>query len=346
MRIRHVTYDAVRPENTRKRLKDYIQHRMRESAEIIRYEDQEPLLHQAIVPLQQQRMLPHPMRPKDVLVTRCPISERVASQQDHLGIIPDVSRIQAPRGRGTDGALDQGQQSLEDSRALLQHDTRSRPALRRKDKIWRPMSQSTNTETDFEVTFTNDHYSCQSSTKKTGHVQKLLPPLPVDQQTGFKVSDQKSSCWSGTPQFEAHKKSSFTSSKIGCYLGTSADLLDATRRDFIRNAERAFAGLELITRLSQNMHVDSEDESDSDDSFFCVGEKLRPCTARLQELRRLSGASAARDPWTDDSRKECRLCQKNCIAGIRGLCQECETEFRRPRSKDFQADVDEQRSIP
>jgi hypothetical protein len=133
-----------------------------------------------------------------------------------------------------------------------------------------------------------------------------------------------------------HKRNKESAStKITSYISTSADIFDATRRDLTstvtshlrKSAESAskvgkafsFSSNPFVTRSEEDGIMDSEDSgSDSDESFFCVGEK-----------RRLSG-TRQRCPWVDGIAEVCRVCGKRGATGLRSLCMVCRKKL--PRS--------------
>lgn len=121
------------------------------------------------------------------------------------------------------------------------------------------------------------------------------------------------------------KKSPSPSGRLLCYIGESADLLDTTRREATSNLRR---GARKASRyLSQvDDGYESDGSSDSDESFFCIGELN---LAELGRARRVSGQGT--DPWTDGAQEACRLCRKPSPAGVRGLCLDCEEEFKSPK---------------
>jgi hypothetical protein len=163
-----------------------------------------------------------------------------------------------------------------------------------------------------------------------GNLEKVIPPSSSPPKLKLTPKRQNSS-----PVKNAHTKSSSTSSKLTSYMGTSADLLDATRRDLTSNlrksaekAEKALSSkFDHLGRYSSGHGNDWEDDSDSDESFYCIGERR---LSELDKARRISDNGT--DPWTDGCQEECRLCRKPSPAGVRGLCRECENEFRRPKT--------------
>jgi hypothetical protein len=163
-----------------------------------------------------------------------------------------------------------------------------------------------------------------------GNLEKVIPPSSSSRK--LKLTPKRQNA---PPVKNTHTKSSSASSKLTSYMGTSADLLDATRRDLTSNlrksaekAEKALSSkFDHLGRYSSGNGNDWEDDSDSDESFYCIGERR---LSELDKARRISGNGT--DPWTDGRQEECRLCRKPSPAGLRGLCRECENEFRRPKT--------------
>ncbi|KAI9742229.1 MAG: hypothetical protein M1818_004129 [Claussenomyces sp. TS43310] len=199
-----------------------------------------------------------------------------------------------------------------------------------------PVRAPVSVQTEVESSLSADAYLTQLRGKRAASAEKLLPPPPALFQAPVRRSSSRKRQSTSPPRPPNHRKSSSRSSKLGSYLSASADLLDATRRDLTsqmrRGAERALSGFELPARSSHDRRAGSDEDSDSDESFFCIGETPRPTLAELGSARRLSGASAARDPWTDGFQDECRLCHKKRPGGVRGLCRSCEEEYRRPKT--------------
>jgi hypothetical protein len=176
-----------------------------------------------------------------------------------------------------------------------------------------------------------------------GDLEKVIPP-PSSPRPKLTPKRQDAS-----PNKTAHKKSVSTSSKLTSYMGTSADLLDATRRDLTSNLRKSAEKAEKVLsskfdqfgRYSSGHGNNWDNESDSDESFYCIGERR---LSVLDKARRISGDGT--DSWTDAPQEECRLCRKPSPAGVRGLCRECENEFRRPKTTVLVDDEDEVKPPP
>jgi hypothetical protein len=124
-------------------------------------------------------------------------------------------------------------------------------------------------------------------------------------------------------------------------MGTSADVLDATRREVAANIRKSTERAISVVR-SPFEHSGYDSDSDSDASFFCVGEGEKTFE-QLDRERRFSGQGT--DPWTDGQQRACRMCRKARPAGVRGLCRECERRFRRPKTMviGYDGDGDDER---
>jgi hypothetical protein len=136
---------------------------------------------------------------------------------------------------------------------------------------------------------------------------------------------------SSPPHRVRHTRTDSASSKLSSYLGSSADLLDATRREIqstIRNSAEKALNLDYFSR---NEIID---DSSSDESFFCVGENKR--LSELDKARRFT--DRLHDPWTQGLLEACRLCKKPSPKGLRSLCKECENRFKRPKPWVFPED--------
>jgi len=178
---------------------------------------------------------------------------------------------------------------------------------------------------------------------REGKLEKVVPPSSPRKPK--LIPESQDALQSKT----VHKKSASTSSKLTSYMETSADLLDATRRDLTSNlrksaekAEKALSSkFDQFGRYSWGHGNDWDDDSDSDESFYCIGERH---LSKLDKARRISGDGT--DPWTDAPPQECRLCRKPSPSGVRSLCRDCENEFRRPKTTVLVDDEDEVKPPP
>lgn len=134
-------------------------------------------------------------------------------------------------------------------------------------------------------------------------------------------------------------KRTSTSTKLASYVGTSADILDETRREITGKFRPPFEHLHCPS-LSSSRRVSI---ASSSSSFYCQGELEElpyshppkpkvdiPLTTN--EERRLSGQGTS--PFNDFGPRFCRRCQKGGVAGVRGLCDRCENDYaklKRPK---------------
>ncbi|ELR04171.1 hypothetical protein, variant [Pseudogymnoascus destructans 20631-21] len=141
-----------------------------------------------------------------------------------------------------------------------------------------------------------------------------------------------------------HRRSALSS------LAFSADLLDSTRRT-ITSAIRRSA--EKTVHSFSHRGNDAIYPDDDDESFYCIGEPLPPPFHHTETILSpvssftssihssdlcldSSGVACRRRPIPEnkgvwmDAEVVCRLCKRKCPAGPRGLCSNCEEEFKRP----------------
>lgn len=143
------------------------------------------------------------------------------------------------------------------------------------------------------------------------HHHRGLPSQPSTSSTPSSSTSSHS---------RSHKSTKSSSrnipARLGEYIGTSADILDSTRRELTSSLRKS-----AVRRL-ETPHLDPESDTDSDESFFCQGnEKKREA--------RLGGRGT--NPWEGTS-SMCRLCRDHGVDGIGGLCRICKDEFRRRKS--------------
>lgn len=203
-----------------------------------------------------------------------------------------------------------------------------------------------------------EHIRAQRQAMREGKLEKAIPPSYSSEKPKLTPGRQEPSV--GRP---GHKKTpstssilSSTSSKLGSYIGNGADILDATRRDLASNLRKSTGKIigkfDNLGQYIAGMGNNWDDSSDSDVSFYCIGESQERQESPTDTVRRSSELARARhlsgdgtDPWTDDPLKECRLCHKPSPAGIRGLCWQCEEVFYRPKTLVF-ADGEEKIKPP
>jgi hypothetical protein len=113
--------------------------------------------------------------------------------------------------------------------------------------------------------------------------------------------------------------------RLGSYMGTSADVLDATRREVAANIWRSTEKVVSIVRSSFE-RSGYESGSDSDESFYCIGVAEKSTKQLYQEERGFYRQGT--DLLASAQQHECRMCCKTQPAGWKGLCCECQRRFR------------------
>jgi hypothetical protein len=149
-----------------------------------------------------------------------------------------------------------------------------------------------------------------------------------------------------------NSKSKFTSKKVlATYISNTGDVLDATRREI---KEKLLPPLEHLNYPS--FSLSRRTSNSSDDSFYCIGEGEAEQEANTKAVRELKACYQESDHYQephasggektnfwifpDDDKKKrekCRLCRNLALDGDEGtgLCQECEKEFERPKTRVF-----------
>jgi hypothetical protein len=169
-----------------------------------------------------------------------------------------------------------------------------------------------------------DLKNCQAA-MKTGKLERALA-RPVKRGEEGRLAPPRGPLFLQAP---TARKSKPSSSKAVEYLGTSADVLDKTRREITSKFHPPFEH----PNYSPSQRT-SASSSTSSYSFYCQGESSE---------RRLSGKGT--DPWTQQHiEQDCRLCRRPDVEGIRGLCEDCEREFM--RASGFASSDDEVKPIP
>ncbi|OBT70363.1 hypothetical protein VE03_00037 [Pseudogymnoascus sp. 23342-1-I1] len=160
-----------------------------------------------------------------------------------------------------------------------------------------------------------------------------------------------------------HRRSALSS------LAFSADLLDSTRRT-ITSAIRRSAE-KTVHSFSHRGNDNTNYPSDDDESFYCVGEPRPPTFHHTETIPSpvssftssiysselspdSSGIASGSRPIPEnkgvwmDAEAECRLCKRKCPPEPRGLCPNCEEEFKRPvtRYVDFPFDEEIKPILP
>jgi hypothetical protein len=228
------------------------------------------------------------------------------------------------------------------------------PALKRKGSLenMRPASPSKPAERQPSQQAYLDQLRAQRKAMSAGKLEKVVAPFNPVPRDNVLIPPRKLQTLSPPHSRPANSPSPSRSEKLSAYMGTSADLLDATRRDVASNlkkrAEIVVSGKFLPPLAGFDYHAPGrgnavdDSESDSDESFYCVGEKKwrrtdgQVSTRQLEKERRISTEKA--DPWSGVPLDHCRLCRKKSPGGIRGLCLDCEAAFRRPKTEVFLSD--------
>jgi hypothetical protein len=135
--------------------------------------------------------------------------------------------------------------------------------------------------------------------------------------------------------------------KFGELVDRSADIFDETRKELVSKFMPPFEHLNYpsFTRSDRNFRRNSDV---SDTSFYCIGEQESEHTQKVQGLKSTQQKNLQRksytgtDPWVYRPPGGCRLCRKPGVRGIRGLCNDCENDFIRPKTQKWEfVDSDE-----
>ncbi|KAH7336469.1 hypothetical protein BKA65DRAFT_553115 [Rhexocercosporidium sp. MPI-PUGE-AT-0058] len=161
-----------------------------------------------------------------------------------------------------------------------------------------------------------------------------------------RVPDSRTSLQSVRPNSRMRKTKS-AGSRIASLIGSSADLMDETRRGIQGRLKEAGGGLGYPSFSLGRREGDGDSDGDSDESFFCgsglgvggvsenetgmlmrkervqMGERERPKTRGKGSER---GGRENRIPG-EEVVKKCKLCGLGIVSSTRGLCAECEADF-------------------
>jgi hypothetical protein len=119
------------------------------------------------------------------------------------------------------------------------------------------------------------------------------------------------------------------------------DVLDETRRELAGKFRPPFEFLSYLSfSLSGQNSKQGGSDTASSESFYCVGDEQVEDSEKVKALRksrrdnmerrvRLSGEGT--NPWTLPP-QNCRLCKKPGVRGVRGICEQCESDFMPPRA--------------
>jgi hypothetical protein len=184
---------------------------------------------------------------------------------------------------------------------------------------------------------------------KTGNLERVVPPPNIPSQEGRLAPPHShfEDLARSSSSSKRQRKTKSSSSKLSEYIGTSADILDETRRAISGKFRPPFEHLSYPSFfLTRKASISS---TASSESFYCVGEvpstkETEANTEAAKALKkgqredstRLSGSGT--NPWTNGPPEACRLCRKPGVGGIRGLCEACEREFMRPKPAFFEGE--------
>ena len=194
---------------------------------------------------------------------------------------------------------------------------------------------------------------------REGKLEKAIPPAYGRATEGRLAPPQSRNpaLQPPPPGASRSKKRRSAQQKISNFIDSGADVLDETRRDLSGKFLPPFENLSYpsFPRFSKKSRRHSDA---SDISFCCVGDnesakEVEASTKEVEALKmrqqqnamRLSGEGA--NPWTQPPSAACRLCSKPGVRGVRGLCNDCETDFMRPTPNqyEFSSSSDEEDEI-
>lgn len=229
----------------------------------------------------------------------------------------------------------------------------ARPTLRRKTKFVRekPSTNSTDCRPHTADGKENMHKLQKlRQAMREGKIEQAVPPnqrIRIDDrfaETTSRISAEpsrgRSSSRDRPPQafYNSRGRKARSISRVGHYVRASVDLLDETRKEVQSKFKAPFENLNYPSFMSRRA------SSDSEESFFCRGEKTEeqnPTTLNSrqydpEEGRRLSGAGVS--PWTSHKPDYCKICKTFAMVGIQGLCDKCEANFNRRKAQNRDSD--------
>ena len=191
---------------------------------------------------------------------------------------------------------------------------------------------------------------------RDGKMEKVVPPpngVLFPPTNPFRNPPSAESSHPSTSKPRGHSrnrnsKSKFTSKKVlATYISNTGDVLDATRREI---KEKLLPPFEHLNYPS--FSLSRRASNSSDDSFYCIGEgadeqeantkavkELKACYQESDHYQQLhaSGGEKTNLRIFPNAYKKCRLCRNLASDGDggTGLCQECEREFERPKTRVF-----------
>lgn len=199
------------------------------------------------------------------------------------------------------------------------------PTLRHKEKfssaqLKRQANESEHRELREKESFAN--LKKFQDAMRTGKIERVVPPKAVQPWEEGRLAPPRAPLT--VPATTTRKTKNSSSAKAAGYIGTSADVLDETRREIASKFRPSFE--HLSSSLTRSTSASS---SSSSYSFVCQGESSRS----QKNVERLSGEGT--DPWDPKhSTENCRLCRRPGVEGVTGLCEDCEKEFKRMSSDD------------
>lgn len=183
---------------------------------------------------------------------------------------------------------------------------------------------------------------------REGKLEKTVPPAHVP-ETDVRLAPPRSrnpALEPSSPGDSRSKKPSPTPSKFTEFIDKGADILDETRKDLAGTFLPPFENLNYPS-FSHSRKKPRRNSDASDMSFCCIGEiesakDVEAPTKETQALKKRQQQSATRlsgegtNPWSQPPAAACRLCRRPGVRGIRGLCNECETDFVRPKAGQYE----------
>ena len=359
MKIQHVTYEASRSGRpTAQKFRDYF---ASPSNRLSFQEDEEGLLSAgAERPVTMWPRIGNQISPSDNLpemtayLTQKVHLERAARKQEKLVKSTNLSGNYLP---------------LKDDKEKAENPAAAKliPILRRKPKFAEIVKEklgnrSSNTASKHASDREENLAKMQDLQRriKSGKIERVVPPAqllgqesclapPIPAHSPFHDPSRLSSS-----SANSHQKPKSAPSKFSEYIGTSADLLDETRRELAGKFRPPFEHLSYHSfSLTRKASISS---ASSEDSFYCVdaapsrkrnegrevdvNAKAVKALKNRQREHSLSGRVSGKgtNPWTSSPREPCRLCRKPGVRGVRGLCEECERDFMRPKTTRFEGD--------
>jgi hypothetical protein len=190
---------------------------------------------------------------------------------------------------------------------------------------------------------------------RDGKMEKVVPPPngqlfppnnPFRNPPSHPTKEDSTSKQRGNSR-NKNSKSKFASKKVlATYISNTGEVLEEIKEKLLPPFEHLnYPSFSLSRRASNS----------SDDSFYCIGEWEAEQEANTKAVKELKACYQESDhyqerggktnswifPGDDDNKKKkgkkCRLCRNLALDGDEGtgLCQECEREFERPKTRVF-----------